>query len=312
MIPAFRDAVARLSTVQIPCSVWGVIAVIVPRTTREKILVKLRKKVESRVPVLISSAASGLVARMLEEAGADCVNTFHGARLRANGLGTMAMLWPIVNANEQVFKNTQEDVLPAMKGDAFVCMCINANDPLRDMHAFLEQIKALGVMSVSNIGPSVSYIDHDSNIYKVLRKCGVTLENEIEMLALAKQELNMVTIGVAFTEEDSLQMIEGARPDLFCYHAGTTKGGRRGYDSGETIEETAARTKEVNEKAKKIMPELITIAHGAAMETPEEAQFMLDHAACEGIWTGSSTERLPIEKAVFEAGKKFASLRYSN
>ena len=284
---------------------------IVPRTSREAILAKLRAKVQSRTPVLISSAASGLVARMLEEAGADCVNTFHGARLRANGMGSMAMLWPIVNANEQVFKNTQEDVLPAMKGDAFVCMCINANDPLRDMHAFLEQIKALGVMSVSNIGPSVSYIDHDSNIYKVLKKCGVTLENEIEMLALAKKELGMVTIGVAFTEEDSLQMIEGARPDLFCYHAGTTKGGRRGYDTGETIEETAARTKEVNEKAKKIMPELITIAHGAAMETPEEAQFMLDHAACEGIWTGSSTERLPIEKAVFEAGKKFASLRYT-
>jgi len=285
--------------------------VIVPRTTREKILAKLNKKVESRTPILISSAASGLVARMLEEAGADCINTFHGARLRANGLGTMAMLWPIVNANEQVFKNTQEDVLPAMKGDAFCCMCINANDPLRDMHAFLEQIKALGVMSVSNIGPSVSYIDHDSNIYKVLKKCGVTLENEIEMLKLAKQELGMVTIGVAFTEEDSLQMIEQARPDLFCYHAGTTKGGRRGYDTGETIEDTAGRTKEVNEKAKRLIPELIRIAHGAAMETPEEAQYMLDHAACEGIWTGSSTERLPIEKAVFEAGKKFASLRYS-
>ena len=87
----------------------------VPRTTREKVLAKLQKKVASRTPVLISSAASGLVARMLEEAGADCVNTFHGARLRANGMGTMAMLWPIVNANEQVFKNTQEDVLPAMK-----------------------------------------------------------------------------------------------------------------------------------------------------------------------------------------------------
>ena len=72
----------------------------VPRTTREKVLAKLKKKVDSRTPVLISSAASGLVAKMLEEAGADCVNTFHGARLRANGMGTMAMLWPIVNANE--------------------------------------------------------------------------------------------------------------------------------------------------------------------------------------------------------------------
>ncbi len=284
---------------------------IVPRTTREKILAKLRAKVQSRTPVLISSAASGLVARMLEEAGADCVNTFHGARLRANGLGTMAMMWPILNANEQVFRNTQEDILPAMKGDAFVCMCINANDPLRDMHSFLEQIKALGCMSVSNIGPSVSYIDHNSNIYKVLRKCGVTLENEIAMLKLAKEELGMVTVGVAFTEEDSVQMVTDARPDLFCYHAGTTKGGRIGYDSGETIDETAARSKEVNAKLKKIMPEVILIAHGAAMETPEDAQYMLDHAACDGIWTGSSTERLPIEKAVYEAGKRFASLRYS-
>ena len=207
-----------------------------------------KKKIDSRTPVLISSAASGLVARMLEEAGADCVNTFHGARLRANGMGTMAMLWPIVNANEQVFKNTQEDVLPAMKGDAFVCMCINANDPLRDMWGFLEQIKSIGVMSVSNIGPSVSYIDRDSEIFKVLRKCGITIENEIEMLKLAKEELGMVTIGVAFTEEDSLQMIEQARPDIFCYHAGTTKGGRKGYDSGETIEDTAARTKVVHDK----------------------------------------------------------------
>ena len=164
------------------------------------------------------------------------------------------------------------------------------------MWGFLEQIKSIGVISVSNIGPSVSYIDRDSEIFKVLRKCGITIENEIEMLKIAKQELNMVTIGVAFTEEDSLQMIEEAKPDLFCYHAGTTKGGRKGYDSGETIEGTAERTKIVHDKCKKIMPELICIAHGAAMETPEEAQYMLDHASCEGIWTGSSTDASPSKR----------------
>jgi predicted TIM-barrel enzyme len=281
------------------------------RPTREQILAKLRAKVAARTPVLISSAANGLSAKMLEEAGADCINTFHGARLRANGMGTMAMLWPIVNANEEVFRYTAEDVLPAIKGDAFLCMCINANDPLRDMRAFLEEIKGLGVISVSNIGPSVSYIDKDSNIYKVLRKCGVTFENEVEMLRIAKEELGMVTIGLAFDEEDSMQLLEGSKPDVFCFHAGTTKGGRRGYDSGETIEETAARSRAVNEKAKQMLPDVIRIAHGAAMETPEEAQYMLDHAACDGIWTGSSTERLPIEKSVYEAGKRFAELRYS-
>ena len=70
---------------------------IVPRTSREEILAKLRKKRERNALVWIASAGSGLVARLLEEAGADCINTFSGARLRANGMGTMAMLWPILD-----------------------------------------------------------------------------------------------------------------------------------------------------------------------------------------------------------------------
>ena len=70
---------------------------IVPRTSREEILAKLRKKVDAKIPILISSAGSGLVAQLLESAGADCINTFSGARLRANGMGTMSMLWPILD-----------------------------------------------------------------------------------------------------------------------------------------------------------------------------------------------------------------------
>ncbi len=61
---------------------------------------------------------------------------------------------------------------------------------------------------------------------------------------------------------------------------------------------------------RKIMPEVILIAHGAAMETPEDAQYMLDHTSCDGIWTGSSTERIPIEKAVYDAAKQFADLKF--
>jgi predicted TIM-barrel enzyme len=48
------------------------------------------------------------------------------------------------------------------------------------------------------------------------------------------------------------------------------------------------------------------------METPEEAQYMLDHTTAHGFWTGSSTERIPIEKAVAETAARFAALRFSN
>jgi predicted TIM-barrel enzyme len=280
---------------------------IVPRTTREEILDKLRTKVAARKPVFIASAGSGLVAKLLEKAGVDCINTFSGARLRANGMGTMSMMWPILDSNKQTLDYTEQDIMPAITGDAFVCACINANDPLRDMRTVLERLTSMGVMSVSNIGPSISYVDKDSNLYKVLVRSGVTFDNEVEMLALAR-EMGLVTVALAFDMEDSLQVVEQARPDIFCFHAGTTKGGLVGYDSGESIAETARRTEEVYGAVREIEPDTILVCHGAAMETPADTRYMLENTSSHGFWTGSSTERLPIERAVLQAAEAFAAL----
>ena len=282
---------------------------IVPRTSRQEIMAKLQKKLDEKIPILIASAGSGLVAQLLEKAGADCINTFSGARLRANGMGTMSMLWPILDSNKQTLDYTREDIMPAIKGDAFICACLNANDPLKDMRMVLQQCKDMGVFSASNIGPSLSYVDKDSEIYRVLTKSGITIQNEIDLLKLVK-EMDMVSIGLAFNLEDSLQMVEEAQPDVFCFHAGTTKGGLKGYDSGETIEETARRTEEANQQIRELKKDIILIAHGAAMSNPTDAQFMLDHTSVDGIWTGSSTERIPIEKAVLSTAQEFAALRF--
>lgn len=281
---------------------------IVKHTSRKEILAKLKKKVDANIPILIASAGSGLVASLLEKAGADCVNTFSGARLRSNGMGTMSMMWPILDSNKQTMDYTREDIMPAMKGDAFICACLNANDPLKDMRMVLNDCKAMGVYSVSNIGPSISYVDKDSEIYKVLTKSGITLDNEIEMLKLAK-ELDMVSIGLGFDLEDSIRIVEEAQPDVFCFHAGTTKGGLKGYDSGETLKETAERTEDAYKKLRKIKPDVMLIAHGAGLVYPEDGQYIIDNTSCDGIWTGSSTERIPIEKAVYAAAKEFADLR---
>lgn len=282
---------------------------IVRRTSRDEILAKLRAKIRARKPIFVASAGSGLVAKLLEASGVDCINTFSGARLRANGMGTMAMMWPILDSNKQTLEYTEQDILPALAGQSFVCACLNANDPLRDMHSVLERLKAMGVYSASNIGPSISYVDKGSTIRSVLTQSGITLDHEIEMLAHARQ-LGMVSIGLAFDMEDSLRLIERARPDVFCFHAGTTKGGLTGYDSGETIEETARRTDEAYRQIRAIAPDTILVAHGAAMETPADADYMLNHTSGHGFWTGSSTERLPIERAVRAAALEFAALQF--
>jgi len=289
---------------------------IVPRTSRAEIMQRLQAKRAEGLPIMIASAGSGLVAKLLEQAGVDCINTFSGARLRANGMGTMAMMWPILDSNAQTLSYTREDIMPAIDGytpdnGAFVCACLNANDPLKDMRMVLQECKDMGVMAASNIGPSLSYIDKGSTIRAVLEKSGVVFQNEIDLLNLAR-DMDMVTIGLAFDEEDAKAMVEGCTPDIFCFHAGTTKGGRVGYDSGETITETAERTEAVYQMARGIHPEILLVGHGAAMETPADAQYMLDHTSGDGFWTGSSTERLPIERAVSEAAAAFTALRFSS
>ncbi len=284
---------------------------ITARLTTEQILDRLRKKKEAGLPIMIASAGSGLVAKLLEKAGTDCINTFSGARLRANGMGTMSMMWPILDSNKQTFDYTREDIMPALNGDSFVCACINANDPLRDMAMVLDDLKRMGVQSVSNIGPSISYVDHDSEIYKVLTSAGITIDNEIDMLKLAKDDMDMVSIGLAFTEEDALRICEEAQPHVFCFHSGTTKGGLSGYDSGIDLETTAANTEAVLARLRDVAGDTLFVCHGAAMETVSDAQYMLDHTSADGFWTGSSTERLPIEQAVTAAAEGFAALRFT-
>jgi len=284
---------------------------IAARISADTILKRLRVKIEERRPIMISSAGSGLVAQLLEEAGADCINTFSGARLRANGMGTMAMMWPILDSNKQTLDYTREDIMPALKGKSFVCACLNANDPLKDMRMVLQDCQRMGVQSVSNIGPSLSYVDKDSEIYRVLSSAGITFQNEIDMLKLAKEEMGMVTVGLAFNKDDALKLAEQARPHVFCFHAGTTQGGRKGYSGGLNIDQTAEETESVYQAVRKVHPEAILIAHGAAMEAPEDAQYMLTHTSGHGFWTGSSTERLPIERAVSAAAAKFASLAFN-
>ena len=284
---------------------------ITKRISTKEILANLQTKFDQRIPIMISSAGSGLVAKLQEICGTDCINTFSGARLRANGMGTMSMMWPILDSNRQTLDYTREDIMPALDGKAFVCACLNANDPLKDMRMVLQECKDMGVQSVSNIGPSISYVDHDSEIFRVMTSAGITIEHEIDMLKLAKDEMDMVSIGLAFTLGDSIAICEQAKPHIFCYHAGTTKGGLKGYDSGMTIEETAEQTEYAYQKCREVHPDVILIAHGAAMEQPADAQYMLDHTSGHGFWTGSSTERLPIERAVTKAVSEFASLRFS-
>jgi predicted TIM-barrel enzyme len=127
------------------------------------------------------------------------------------------------------------------------------------------------------------------------------------MLKLAK-EMGFVTATMPYNLEDSIKIVKEAEPHIFCFHAGTTKGGLIGFDTPYTLEDTARRSQEAFDAVLKIKPDSILLSHGASLVTPEDGQFILDNTSAHGIWTGSATERIPIERAILDVAGKFTNL----
>lgn len=76
------------------------------------------------------------------------------------------------------------------------------------------------------------------------------------------------------------------------------------------VEKRRPRSKRHFEIARRIKPDVILLAHGAAIVEPDDAQYMVDHTDCQGVQLGLSIERLAIEKPLEERAAAFKQLRF--
>ncbi len=88
------------------------------------------------------------------------------------------------------------------------------------------------------------------------------------MLRLAR-DLDMLTIGYAFNAADTRRLMREAAPDIYIFHAGITGGGSTGDAAASSLEDTARRSERHFAIARKIKPDVILLAHGAAIVDPE-------------------------------------------
>ena len=57
-------------------------------------------------------------------------------------------------------------------------------------------------------------------------------------------------------------------------------------------------------------PDVILLAHGAALSEPQDAQYMLDHTGCHGVQLGSSIERLAVEQPLERRAAAFKAVAF--
>jgi len=275
------------------------------RYPRQEFLARLRAEIDRGKPLVMTGAGNGICAKFIERGGVDILGVYNTGYFRMQGYGSLAGMLPMADANQMVFDMGRREILPLVK-EVPVVAGINGVDVLRNMCLFLEDCKRIGFSGVHNF-PTVAWFDGEFR--KTLEGTGLGYQHEIDMLNTARA-LDLLTIGYAFNDEDTRRVMYGAAPDIYIFHAGITRGGATGYAGGSSIEETAGRSQEHFAIARQIKPDVILLAHGAALVHPEDAQYMLDHTDCQGVQLGSSIERLAIERPLEERTAAFKKITF--
>ncbi len=275
------------------------------RYSRQEFLERLWAEIKQGHPLVMTGAGNGIAAKFIERGGVDILGVYNTGYFRMQGYGSLAGMLPMADANDMVYQIGRREVLPQV-AEVPVVAGLNGVDVLRDMRLFLEDIRHIGFSGVHNF-PTVAWFDGEFR--KTLEKTGLGYQMEIDMLNIA-HDLDLLAIGYAFNEEDTERLIKEAAPDIFIFHAGITRGGSTGYASGRSMEEMVERSQANFEIARKIKPDLIFLAHGAALTNPEDAQYAIDHTDCHGVQLGSSIERMAIEVPLQERAAAFKKARF--
>jgi len=273
------------------------------RYTRQEFLDRLWAEIKRGKPLVMTGAGNGIAAKFIEKGGVDILGVYNTGYFRMQGYGSLAGMLPIMDNNELVYKIGKREVLPQVK-EVPVIAGVAGVDPLRDMRLYLDDLKHIGYSGIHNF-PTVAW--YDGEFRRTLEATGLGYEHELRMINLAG-ELDMLSIGYAFNMEDARRLFAEAPPDIYIFHAGITRGGSTGYGEGRGIEEMADLSQEHYDFARSQKPEVILLAHGAALSGPDTAQYMVDHTDCHGVQLGSAIERMAVERPLEERAANFKSI----
>lgn len=263
-----------------------------PRFERQALMAKFQAMVRARQPILGGGAGTGISAKCEEAAGIDLIVIYNSGRYRMAGRASSAGLLAYGNANQIVVEMAGE-VLPVVKRTPVIAG-VNGTDPFIVMPVFLKQLKELGFSGVQNF-PTVGIID--GTFRQSLEETGINYATEVEMIGQA-HALDLLTTPYVFSADEAVAMTE-AGADFIVPHMGVTTGGTIGATTAKSLDTCVKLIDEWGEAARKVRKDVIVIAHGGPISSPEDVAYVLKHSThCNGFYGASSMERMPTEIAI--------------
>lgn len=262
---------------------------------------RFRAKIRQGQPIIGGGAGTGITAKGAEAGGIDLLVIYNSGRYRMAGRGSMAGFLAYGDANAIVMEMANE-VLPVVKHTP-VLAGVNGTDPFRNMHRFLDEVKAKGFSGVQNF-PTVGLID--GLFRQNLEETGMGFGHEVDMIRLACDKELLTTPYVFNDDEAKAMTVAGA--DIVVAHMGVTISGTVGAKTALSLEEAATRIQRMADAARSIRKDVIVLCHGGPIVEADDVLYILQQTDISGFYGASSIERLPAEKAIEQQTRAFVDL----
>ncbi len=271
--------------------------------TKQEVRDRLQKTIDQGKAIIAAGAGTGISAKFIEKGGADLIIIYNSGRFRMAGHGSTAGLMAYGDANAEAMDIGEFEVLPVVEEIPVICG-VHGSDPRRRMWHHLLKVKDMGFSGVNNF-PTHSIVD--GHFRRVLEETGMGFIKEVEMVRLATK-MDLFSIVYVATPEEAQQMAD-AGADAIISHVGTTVGGSIGVTGASvSMDEAVKTTIAIMEAGKKANPDIIFLAHGGPINTPDDVRIVLDRTKAHGFVGASSLERMGVEQSLTDLTRKFKSL----
>ena len=272
--------------------------------TRKEVIERLHETIKQGDAIIAAGAGTGISAKFIEKGGGDLIIIYNSGRYRMSGHGSTCGLMAYGDANAVAMEIGEFEVLPVVEELPVICG-VHATDPRRRMWHWLLQVKDMGFSGVNNF-PTHTIVD--GHFRGVLEETGMSVKKEFEMVALARK-MDLFSVVYVATPEEAVEMAK-AGADAIIVHVGTTVGGSIGVTNAVVTWDFAIqRCKEIIDAVQQIRKDVIFLAHGGPINTPEDADKIMQHSDVLGFVGASSLERMAVEESLTQLTRKFKSLK---
>lgn len=271
--------------------------------TREEVVERLRATVKEKRAIIAAGAGTGISAKFIERGGADLIIIYNSGRFRMMGHGSTCGMMAYGDANAIAMEIGEFEVLPVVEEIPVICG-VHATDPRRRMWHWLGRIKEMGFSGVNNF-PTHTIVD--GHFRQVLEETGMSVRKEYEMVALARR-MDLFSIVYVGSPEEAVEMAK-AGADSIIAHVGTTVGGSIGVKQAVVPwDDTIRRTQDIIDAASRVRKDIVFLAHGGPINTPEDVERILANTSVSGFVGASSLERMGVEESLTQLTRQFKAL----